>query len=279
VAPPYAKVEELSFDLEMIYHTLIMEFLSPVRIVIGHHGWKQEGTLRENIYRLLQKGKEKLQGMGVGSFPQLIVAGSFSLVKANGYPYVTRLIEGMWPFLLSSSVNPTLLLIELIWTRLDYMFGDKILNSNDLYDLDEEQLNECLLAKAIRREGLCSGWEYQYKDLSEATLASRGKVWTWKPVRLSDAQTSVIQLLCAGRDVITTDHGFHKLASQDNRTVEEFVLSIIETGLVARDGNLLVLITMQCQMVVTPAGIFAAENNAGQLTAWVNRAMKEPKRS
>lgn len=57
VPPPHTKVEELPFDLEMIYHTLIMEFLSPVRIVIGHHGWRKESTLREHIYGLLTSRK------------------------------------------------------------------------------------------------------------------------------------------------------------------------------------------------------------------------------
>ena len=274
IPPPHSKVEQLSFELEMIYHTLVMEFLSPVRIVVGHHGWKQEVTLREHIYGLLEKRKDTPQGLGVGSFPQLIVGGSFSLVKANGFPYVTKLMDGMWPFLLSSRANPILLLIELIWTRLDYMFGLENLYSNDH---DEEQLNPCLLAKAVRKEELC-GWEYQYNVVSEKTLASRGEFVAWEPARLSDAQASVFHFLCAGRDVVTTDHDFLELASQDAQTVEEFVLSILETGLVAKDGNRLVLTTMQCDMVVTPEGIFAAENNAGQLTAWVNRAMNRHKR-
>ncbi|MBA3966912.1 MAG: hypothetical protein H0X47_14300 [Nitrospirales bacterium] len=134
VPPPHTNVEILSFEFEMIFHTLIREFLSPVRIVIGHHGWKQEVTLRENIYRLLQKCKENPQGLGVGSFPQLIVGGSFSIIKANGFPYVTKLIDGMWPVLLSSRANPILLLIELIWTRLDYMFGIKNLFSDEIVD-------------------------------------------------------------------------------------------------------------------------------------------------
>jgi hypothetical protein len=255
----------------MVYHTLIMEFLSPVRVVIGHHGWKKESTLREHIYGLLTKHKDNTQGLGVGSFPQLIVGGSFSLVKANGFPYVTKLIDGFWPFLLSSRANPILLLLELIWTRLDYMFQVGSLYSNDH---DIEQLNPCLLAKAVRRHDLC-GWQYVFKELSEKTLASRGESIAWEPVRLSDAQASVIHLLCVGRDVMTTDHGFLKLASQDDQTIDEFVSTLIETGLVAKDRNRLKLTTMQCEMVVTPDGIFAAENNAGQLTAWLKQSMNK----
>ena len=125
--------------------------------------------------------------MGVGSFPQLIVGGSFSLVKANGFPYVTKLIDGMWPFLLSSRANPILLLIELIWTRLDYMFGAESLYSDDL---EGEQLNPCLLAKAVRGADMC-GWQYVYKDISEKMLASRGEFVAWEPAKLSNAQASV----------------------------------------------------------------------------------------
>ena len=219
--PPHTEVEQLSFDLEMIYHTLVMEFLSPVRIVVGHHGWKQEVTLREHIYGLLEKRKDTPQGLGVGSFPQLIVGGSFSLVKANGFPYVTKLIDGMWPFLLSSRANPILLLIELIWTRLDYMFGAESLYSDDL---EGEQLNPCLLAKAVRGSDMC-GWQYVYKDISEKMLASRGEFVAWEPAKLSNAQASVFHFLCAGRDVVTTDHGFIKLASQDTKTVMSLSLA------------------------------------------------------
>lgn len=66
--PPHTEVEQLSFDLEMIYHTLVMEFLSPVRIVVGHHGWKQEVTLREHIYGLLEKRKRHSSRLGSGQF-------------------------------------------------------------------------------------------------------------------------------------------------------------------------------------------------------------------
>jgi hypothetical protein len=225
-----------------------MEFLSPVRIIIGHHGWKKESTLREHIYGLLSSHKDNPQGLGAGSFPQLIVGGSFSLVKANGFPYVTKLIDGFWPFLLSSRANPILLLLELVWTRLDYMFQVGSLYSNDH---DIEQLDPCLLAKAVRRQTLC-GWEYVFRDVPEKTLVSRGESVAWEPVRLSNAQASVIHLLCAGRDVMTTDHGFLKLASQDEKTVNDFVTTIVETGLVAKDRNRLMLTTMQCQIVVTP---------------------------
>lgn len=115
--------------------------------------------------------------------------------------------------------------------------------------------------------------------MSETTLASRGEFVTWEPSELSDAQASIISLLCGGRNVLTTDQAFHNLASQNAQTAQEFVLGLLETGLVAKDRDLLVLTTEQCSVVVTPEGIFAAENNEGQLAAWVNRKMEKPKES
>lgn len=273
VPPPHSRVEELPFHLEMIYHTLIMEFLSPIRIVIGHHGWKNESTLREHIYGLLTSSKENPQGLGAGSFPQLVISGSFSLVKANGFPYVTKLIDGLWPFLLSSRANPILLLLEFIWTRLDYMFHAEILYSNDH---DMEQLNPCLLAKAVRRQDL-RGWEYTFNDVPEKTLASRGESLPWEPAKISNSQASVIHHLCEGHNVMTTDHGLLELAYQDEKTVDDFITALVETGLVAKDSDRLTLTTLQCTIVVMPDGIFAAENNAGQLTAWVNQSMDKHK--
>lgn len=270
VAPPPERIAELPFDLEMIYHTIVSELLGPVRIVVGHHGWKKEETLRNHITKLLEDRLENPQGMGVGSFPQLIIGGEFSLVKANGCPYVPPLVKGMWPFLLSSSHNPLRILLELVFSKLDLMYGT---NLTDDDSVEQEAMSICLRARAVQKDGR-SGWEYIYDDLSEKTLKKRGESYVWEPAELTAKQFGVINLLCRGALVREDDSEFIQHAASEPGGVEAFVNSLIATQLVARNGSELMLTTIECSAVITPEGKFVAgENNAGQMNYWLQHKM------
>lgn len=269
VAPDYSEIHRLPFELQLIYHTIICEFLGPIRVVVGHHGWKKEETLREHIYKLLVKRIEEDPegaGLGAGSFPHLIIGGDFSLIKANGFPYSPPMIDGMWPFLCSSRHNPTRLLLEIIWARLDRLFGLGDFWGNET---DQEALSPCL-STIPRQLGDRVGWEYHFISISEARLKSRGDTEEWRPAELIRGQEVIIHLLCAGKEVDVTDSDFFDFIVKNGWNVEDFIASLISTRLVARNGNLLVLTTDHCQVVVTREGkIVAAENCDGQLTKWL----------
>jgi Domain of unknown function (DUF6602) len=266
-APPHDRVQELPFDKEMIYHTLVMELLSPIRIVVGYHGWKKERTLREHVVRMLQSRLDNSSGLGAGSFPQLIISGDFSLVKANGFPYTPNLIDDMWPFLLSGRANPVLLMLELIWSRLDFLYKLGGLWDDDLV---QESLNPFLLAKAVMK-GERAGWEYRYENMSERALKMGGSESQWTPAELTSAQAVVVDSLCRGNEVTVTDLSFRKFVLEEGKSVDEFVTELINTRLVARAGDRLVLTTVRCEVVVTPKGVFAADNSTGLLTKWLEK--------
>ncbi len=271
-APAHNQVGRLPFDLEMIYHILIMEFLSPTRIVVGHHGWKKEKTLRDHIWGLLKKRLVNPVGMGVGSFPQLIIGGRYSLVKANGFPYTVPMLNGMWPFLLSTRHNPIRIMLEMIWSRLDYFFG-----LGDIWSdgVEEEVLNPCLSTKAVTVGGR-SGWEYIYHPYKEKTLSTQGDVRNWQPTELNDGQFSVISRLCKGVVVSAIDQDFIDFAEKKTGSVDSFVENLLSTHLVARKGDEIVLTTMECQVVFFEGKCFAAENNAHQLTRWLEAKKDKP---
>ena len=273
VAPAHTEVDKLPFDLEMIYHTLVTEFLSPIRIVVGHHGWKKESTLRDHAAKLLEDRLSNPSGMGVGSFPQLIIGGEFALVKANGFPYAPSLIEGMWPFLLSTSHNPIGVMLELLFTRLDSIYKTKLAVDQTI---EREAMSPCLRARAAR-VGDRAGWEYMYDAIQEKTLQERGTSYEWRPAELSSGQFTVISRLCNGGSVNITDPHFLEFANNEQGGAEAFVRSLTDTQLVAVRGNELVLTTQLCQVVFTREGCFAAENNAGQLTAWLESISGKPR--
>lgn len=265
----YAEVQKLPFDLELMFHTLVNEFLEPVRVVIGHHGWKKEATLREHVYKLLESRKENPYGMGAGSFPQQIIGGEYSIVKANGFPYAPRLHNGMWPFLLSSSHNPVRILLELVFTKLDIKFGTNLAEDDSL---ERESMSGCLSAKAVQKDGRC-GWEYQFHHLSEADLKKRGSSYEWVPAQITDAQHAVFIRLCRDKYISLDEADFTDFARKQDGGFEGFVESLVKTQLIAIQDNRLVLTTIRCEVVVTPEGVFAAENHDGQLTVWINRQL------
>lgn len=266
----YAEVKELPFDLEILFHTLVNEFLEPVRIVVGHHGWKKEETLRTHVYRLLEDRKSNPHGMGAGSFPQLIIGGAYSIVKANGLPYAPALYRGMWPFLLSSSHNPVRILLELLFTKLDFRFDSNLAEDDSL---ERECMSVCLSTKAVQKDGK-SGWEYQFHPMKEKDLRKRGSSYKWAPVEITDAQHAVFVKLCTEGHIALDEASFEDFAREQAGGFEGFIESLVKTQLIAIHGKKLVLTTIKCQVVVTPEGVFAAENHDGQLTAWMHTQLE-----
>jgi hypothetical protein len=265
VAPRYEQLNDLPIGDQMIFHTLVTEQTSLIRIVLGLHGFKSELAFRNALVELLQ-ANIGVNGFGPGGFPQLIISGNYSLAKANGRPYSCFLVDGAWPFYFSTPVNPLLLLLEFIWTRLDELF-----NMPDLWgeDLDLEVARTLLLATFVQG-GDRRGWDMQFVRPSKEELSSVPTEEPWSPVFVSLEEFVILQRLCVEGSVSMDDADF--LAWLKNRGIQPESLRdrLLQTGLVATQGQELQLITTECQCVILPTGEFvAAENNTGRLTRWI----------
>lgn len=268
--PGYSDIATLPFHLEVLFHTLVMEHHSPLRVIIGFHGFQSEHGFRKALYDHL-KENVGVSGFGVGSFPQLIVSGAYSMVKANGHPFSVPLVdEDWWPFYFSTAVNPVLMILELIWTRLNQLF-----DLGDMWgdDLELEVPHAFLLAKGDRLEDGSSGWHYQFVNNTPSALAGLEDVESWQPHFLTTAQWVVVNTLCQGRPVRMDDESLVAfLGGEEVSDLDEFWQSLLDTRLVARtdDGRELVLITRQCQTAVLPDGrLVAGENNTGRMSRWL----------
>jgi hypothetical protein len=95
----------LPFEEKALLDVLVLEQVSAVRVVLGMHGFKSELAFRSSIVDYLERiaGKE---GFGPTSFPQLVISGGYSLVKTNGRPFMTPLIDGWWPLLFFDNREP-----------------------------------------------------------------------------------------------------------------------------------------------------------------------------
>jgi hypothetical protein len=267
IPPEHSKVESLGIEVETLYHTFVMEHLSPIRIILGYHGFKKESSLREALFSFL-KENQMTRGFGVGSFPQLIVCGNYSLIKMNGYPYSAPMDSEFWDFYASSAANPVLLILELIWTRLSYQ-----INVENLWgeDLNIENFSKFLSAK-IKTAGDLTGWEYQYTQISEGRLKELNAEDDWAPTIVSSIQFVIFNRLCNEEEVSIDDKSLREYVEKEGENFDSFIQALKNTGLIALKGNKLQLTTYECQCVILPDGRFAvAENNSGRLTRWVKK--------
>lgn len=273
VARSWDDIALLDYQRQRVYHSLLSEHTSVLRIILGYHGFKSEERFRNALISLL---KEQIgQRAGVDSFPQLTISGAHALVKANGLPYSSPLLaDGRWPFLFSTATNPLLMLLECIWTRLDIRYG---LGNVWGEDNEVESPRPLMLAMADR-DGDQEGWRYTYVPLKESQLKSMPIAETWTPSILSAEQFVVISRLCAGDPVRTDDANLLQFLVSEGLEPSAFWDSLVATSLVARivGSTELTLITEQCQTVVDPdLGFVAGENSTGQMTRWVTRRIAE----
>ena len=150
-APERSRVSELPFTQQMIYQTLITEQFAPLRIVFGYGGYASEHSLRKGFLDFLERNP-RMAGFGTTSLPSLIVCGGHSLVKLNGHPYGLGMRGNAWTMYASSSENPMILSLNLIWTKLSYVFE---LPTWFDHDLGMVRFSPLLSGIAVQGESLC----------------------------------------------------------------------------------------------------------------------------
>jgi hypothetical protein len=258
----------LPYEEEAVFHALLLEQVSAIRVILGMHGFKSERAFRSSMIEYLEQNIGTV-GFGPTYFPQLIISGAYSLAKANGRPFMVPLVDGWWPFYFSTPENSLRLLLEFIWTRLDEMYGfGRELWGEDL----ETEVGRCLLSfRAASVDGR-KGWEVRAHDVDDEALNEIPVVEQWSPEFLGEEEFVLLERLCRGKEVRSDDPEI--LSWLDSRGVEidDVRNRLLETHLVASSGKALKLITKECQLAILPTGEYiAAENSTGRLDRWISR--------
>lgn len=275
IPPEHKDASKLPIEYEMIYRTLILEFLSPVRIILGYHGFQTESGFRNALITFLGDNLRQ-KGFGVGSFPQLIICDRYSLVKLNGQPYSAPMRNDYWNFYASSRTNPVRLILEFIWTRLSRRYKIGGLWGEDL---DLANLTVFLSGKVKQNENLI-GWDYKHTPIKKGLLETEPATLSWEPCYLTDSQFVIINRLCDEETERIDDLGLIEFLNDKGEDIEEFVKAIQKTGLVALHGNELKLTTRECLCAILPNGKFAAaENNTGRFTRWLLKTIDKREES
>lgn len=271
VSPNYENLASYSFEEQMIFHTLVMEQFSPIRIVLAYHGYKTESSLRKGMLKFLFENQMS-SGFGLGSFPQLIICGDFSLVKMNGFPFSARMTSEYWDFFASSRSNPVSLILESIWTRLSHFD-----NSIDFWGEDLSCENFIpLLSGHIKKIEDKIGWEYNYHEISDAQIASVPPSEKWEPRFVTMPIFVAFNRLCTDGELVLDDPSLKSFLDGEGYSFDRFFQELIETGLVSKKRNSLFLNSIACQCVILPDGRFAiADNNSGRLSRWISKNVEK----
>lgn len=270
--PPREEVKNLVFEKEMLYHVLVLEAFYPARIVWGYNGFKSEFTLREAFVDYIEDNISdesiRKQGFGPSSFPNLVICDKYSLIKTNGIPFAHPISEDYWwPFYVSSYDNPIYFLLEVIWTRLQYMFKLPAEIFGD--DLRVDEMHGLLLGRCKEMHG-AKGWEYFCVPASKKELERPLNHRDWQPEFLDKISFDIINMLCAGLEVdLKNNIDLQAEIAQNGYELNAFIDKIKRTALVDVNGQNLSLITEQCLCGMTADGrYFAGDNKTGRVTRW-----------
>lgn len=276
--PEKEQLVNLNLTEQMLYHTLIMEEVLPLRIVFGYYGYTSEYSLRKSFINYLGDNmspdlRNLKKGFGPINFPNLIVARNSSLVKLNAMPYVGNINEnGFWDVYASSSHNPLLHLLELLWTRLTYRYNI----STDIFgeDLEAEVLHRYISARPKKVDNQ-TGWEYNYHYVEEKALRERMDKYEWMPAELDDQEYMIVNWLCNGETLNVDEDFFVDWLKKEKRDVDDIIASLREKGLAyLNDKREIELLTDECRVVLYGGKAYAAEDKSGRLTRWVLKQVK-----
>ncbi len=276
--PTTEEVAQLSPEEKMIRSVLIIEAHKPLRIVLGYDGYKSEHELRMGLIRFLEKNvapatnPRLTPGFGINSFPNQIICSQASILKLDGMPFAVPVSpDGFWPFLASQTHKPLHTLLELIWTRLAYMYQ----LSPEIFgeDLDCEIANKFLEARWQSQ-----GWGMRYVNISAKKLSEGQHSIEWQPEILTLAEFVVVNKLCNDGEIKLDDQNLTDWLKEQGTTPGRLATSLNEKSLVFAKNGKMYLLTDGCSCAILPDGRFVAgENRTGKLIRWVNRRIERQK--
>lgn len=268
----YGDARALPDELSFIFHTLVGEQLAPVRIVFGYEGYSDEFGLRDGFAKLIQDNLATPRGFGIGSFPNLIVCRRNSLIKLNGQPYVSPMVDGWWPAIASNSENPIRLLIELIWARLANEFGV----SFPVDDRLEMERFAAFLYAQLARSGDLIGWKYHEVPLTRAQLDSIEPA-SWEPQQVDENEWVELMVIAKNGEIDVRDKEFRDFAERKGFDPDKLIDKLVAERTLAWCDDHCVRLTSTKDLltVFMPDGKVVTSNEPDLLNLWVMQELEK----
>lgn len=224
----YYEINDIPKEDGLLFYVLVQEMIAPITIIHGYGGYKTEFGIRSAFLDLLEdEFVNGSKGYGVPSLPSLITSNEYCIIKGGGNPFVFIGENCSWVACGSTRFNSIEVILELVWSKISNYFKIKMPWDDGIY------MNNVapMLIATPKATAERAGWLYKTVELSEKELA-RGDDNLWEPIKLTDTQISIINLLAA--------YGGAFEASQDN------VNYYLEKYNVDLDSEFLKLAQTQC---------------------------------
>jgi len=251
----------LGTEKEMRFWTLFYEALTPIRIVFGYDGFSSVHGLREGFKKFIHKNRstpeERKKGYGPLNFPSLIINNEYSLIKLNGMPYTVPIQDNSWLFYASTNEKPFHYFLEVIWTRLSYIF--RLPSSIFGEDLTIDNLQPFLACKFDENN---RGWIYPEFKIKKAELEEKIPETEWQPQIIDDLQFRILDM--ASQTGYIDKNEIEEIIKESDYSFDEMVLSLKKLGFVNYSNDKMTLITEKLMLVKN----LAADDKTGQFSRW-----------
>lgn len=268
------KEKKLSTEETFIGDCLVRESKYPIRIVIGYNGIKSEESLRTRFVEYLSENittdKVKHSGYGPNNFPNLIICDNNSLIKLLGTPFnspIQKEDNGWWNLVGSSHYNPMYFFVEAVWSKLSYKYELSPVIFGE--DLNTPMPSPYLAARIKETSSGAFGWEYNYIGLTSKELNVNEGTVEWKPAELDMDQYSVMSIICSEGYFEMDEKLAEDLKGTKYNNVEDFAQSLVNTGLVAWEGNRLMALVPGITVTMIGDKFLAGENRTGRFDNWL----------
>jgi len=230
----YADGETLPDDLsKFLFHYLICELVQPLQIIFGFEGYSDEKALREGIAHLTEESAKQPPIYSPFRLPAFVVCGQNSVLKLNGFPYVSTIRGGWWQVLASNSENPLRILIELIWAKLENRFFTAFPEDNNL------QLERMALLAQIQVIPQGSDkftWIYEFLDASPTQLESLSPP-LWSPHELNMHELVMAQTAYNAGFIDIRDQAAIAYFTKDGGDPKAVLQRLVDLRLLSLDGE------------------------------------------
>ncbi len=265
-AGPYnaEELDTLPAPDRLLYVTLARQLYAPVTVLLGFDGYTTEHGLREAMLDIIESKIGYNSDTTPELLPSLITAGTFSLVKCTGRPYLISGLEIEWVLMASARHNVARILLEFLWTKISFFFGVRMPFG---LDLDHENLKELLSAKGATNDSQ-SGFELRSFSYSEKKL-QRSDITVWEPSKLSAAAVVLAEFVSMKGGYLELEQSLADYIQGHHGTaLNEVVAELINTNTFSKRKNALQMVTKQALIASFDDGTGYIDLDGPRLRAW-----------
>lgn len=259
---------------KLAYHLLLMEAFRPLQIVIGYYGYNTEYALREGFVKKFQQIMKvgSAKGYSPAGLPSLYICGDYAIVKNNGMPMAMPFDDNpfYWAIFATSSGRPMYYLLQLIWTRLCYIFELSSQIFGD--DYGYEPMHPFLSCRERKLSSFEWGWEFMYHYLTKEQLSLPLPPLSWEPSEINIEELVVIQYLVVHQPVSISNSMFQDFLQRNELSVDQIIKNLIAKHLVYMDRDKIGLLLDELIIHVDESGkVYVGENVNGEMSYFLKR--------